>query len=399
MCALIALAGSAYGQTTWQQKSRLEQARTVWGVDGTGVQLGQIELAIGRRSHEGFALGGGGDRIDFTNVTVAANTNDQHATQVAGIMGGSSATFTGAAPGVHFQWADWTGTATLNLDQDFLNKMNWFLTGPIAPIVNMSAGIRANQPGDTAATIAQLDALRDSHQRLADWAADRGLLFVAAAGNDGRNGASSILSPASGFNVLTVGGTGNFDRTATGGEAGRNWDQVGTYSSQGPVNQPWSGGVTRTKPDLVAPGFSIQTTDNTADNAYTNNIQGTSFAAPQVSGAAALLYQFAGANADGKDAPASSLRFHPDELDEQNRPQRRGHAAGRRSPAWDRAPPTSATNWAPDASTPWPRCARWPRAKRTPLSAPAAQAAPTFRTPVGTRARSAAWARPTPTTT
>ena len=56
---------------------------------------------------------------------------------------------------------------------------------------------------------------------------------------------------------------------------------VSYFSSRGPT------GDGRTKPDLVAPGERI---DSCALNGYYETMDGTSMAAPHVSGAAALLH-------------------------------------------------------------------------------------------------------------
>lgn len=111
-----------------------------------------------------------------------------------------------------------------------------------------------------------------------------GTLVVAAAGNQGQamfqdtNGIASqgfrivnITDPGNAENVITVGAT-HRDRAHTYG--------VSYFSSKGPT------GDGRVKPDIVAPGEKIISTFT--DN-RTDRLDGTSMAAPHVSGAAALL--------------------------------------------------------------------------------------------------------------
>jgi hypothetical protein len=124
--------------------------------------------------------------------------------------------------------------------------------------------------------------------------------FVAAAGNTGTS--NGVLGPASGFNGISVGATGDGSLT--------NFSVVASFSSRGPqdfydpVHNLLIPGV-RAAVDLVAPGTSIATAyyggttgsnqfagsdpSGGATDWYTIGAAGTSFAAPMVSGGVALL--------------------------------------------------------------------------------------------------------------
>lgn len=117
-----------------------------------------------------------------------------------------------------------------------------------------------------------------------------GVVVVAAAGNSGylkyRTGtgpASTLEETTPGYHTVSITDPGNADGAITVGSTHRSMPHtygVSYFSSRGPT------GDGRRKPDLVAPGEKI---GSTFPNCGAQTMDGTSMAAPHVSGAAAML--------------------------------------------------------------------------------------------------------------
>jgi serine protease AprX len=103
----------------------------------------------------------------------------------------------------------------------------------------------------------------------ADLAAKKGILFVAAAGNEGGGAWHYIVTPADGDSVLTIGAVN------TSGA-------VGAFSSYGPSSDG------QIKPDVASIGVNamVQSTSNTIATG-----SGTSFACPNMAGLSSILWQ------------------------------------------------------------------------------------------------------------
>ncbi len=112
---------------------------------------------------------------------------------------------------------------------------------------------------------------------------ESGVVVVAAAGNHGYKSFQTKEGAYEGYNAFSITDPGNADGVITVGATHRNWPHtygISFFSSRGPT------GDGRLKPDLVAPGERIRAP---FPRGLWGELDGTSMAAPHVSGAAAML--------------------------------------------------------------------------------------------------------------
>ena len=110
-----------------------------------------------------------------------------------------------------------------------------------------------------------------------------GTVVVAAAGNSGFDGAAEKQSLGNGYRMISITDPGNAEAVITVGSTHRRDPHaygVSYFSARGPT------GDGRLKPDILAPGEKIT---STIRDGRSQRMDGTSMAAPHVSGAAALL--------------------------------------------------------------------------------------------------------------
>lgn len=186
-----------------------------------------------------------------------------HGTHVAGIVGavrGNGFGIDGVATGVHIMAVRAVPNGD-ERDKDVANAIRYAVNNG-ADIINMSFG-KGYSP---------YKAVVDAAVQHAD---SMGVLMVHAAGNDGAN----------------VDSTDNFPsrRYAGGGQADR-WIEVGASSAErGPALAASFSNYGAETVDVFAPGASIYST--VPGNGYERN-DGTSFAAPMVTGLAALVMAY-----------------------------------------------------------------------------------------------------------
>lgn len=188
-----------------------------------------------------------------------------HGTACAGIIG---ATFNnaqgvaGVAAGVRVMAI---ATATW-ADVDIAEGL-YFAADHGARVVSMSFGVYASWG------MWDFDLIRDALQ----YATDRGLVLIAASGNEDWN---QSRFPGSDARTLCVGGSNRSDERKRGGDAS---------------SEPWWGASYGPDVDVVGPCIEIPTTDRLGGNGYNlagdyyDRFNGTSSATPHVAGLAGLI--------------------------------------------------------------------------------------------------------------
>ena len=141
-----------------------------------------------------------------------------------------------------------------------------------ADVISSSLGYNTWDPGvGIDYTLKDLDGKTAKTTRAAAIAVAKGIVVVAAAGNEGNDVWQKVLTPADGKDVIAVGAVDNLGLLAP-------------FSSLGPTADG------RIKPDVVALGVGVWTVDLVSPMGYVQR-NGTSFSCPLVSGVCALLLQ------------------------------------------------------------------------------------------------------------
>ena len=235
------------------------------GDQGNGVRVAVVEYANAANTGD---LAGRVVKRYSTNGRIVTHI---HPTWVAGAVASQSSTWRGVAPGTRIVSAGTGNSAPgLSTDRAVIAATDWAISpsGGDADIVNTSFG------QDTATGAAEGRRYFDS----VGWEDNR--LVVASSGNFSTFGNWNVVSPGTGYNVLTVGGIN--DRN-TGGSG----DDVLWYGSNGasyvdPDGTAWNPHGDYNKPNLSAPAVSVRTANGTIGD-------GTSISSPIVAGIGAQL--------------------------------------------------------------------------------------------------------------
>jgi serine protease AprX len=252
-----------------------------WGFDGRGVGIAIIDSGVAAGPDFGSRL----VQVRLPGQDGSLDDVHGHGTLVAGFAAGSSADgrFKGIAPAANIYALNVSRGGTAVYSSDVITALNWVFENAHTyniRVVNLSVS-------EIAPSSYKQNVLNLAVERL--WAS--GVMVVVAAGNNGTAPDSVNYSPANDPLVFTVGGLDD-KGTARLGD-----DTIATFSARGTTMD----GIV--KPDILAPGRLVASVlkpgsyldtqapaANRVPTGYVK-ISGTSFAAPQVAGAAALMFQ------------------------------------------------------------------------------------------------------------
>lgn len=239
--------GPVWGLDRNDQRNLPLNGQYIYFATGANVRAYIIDTGI-RIAHSQFG-GRASYGYDAIDGALPADDCNGHGTHVAGTVGGSTY---GVAKGVRLIAVRVLGCNGSGSYSQIIAGVNWVTNQKaLAPSVPMVANMSLGGPASTALDNAVVNSI------------SRGVTYVVAAGNDG--GLACNSSPARTAGTITVGAT---DVT----------DTRPTWSSYG-------GCV-----DIFAPGVSITSAWYTSNTA-TANLNGTSMAAPHVTGVVALYLQ------------------------------------------------------------------------------------------------------------
>jgi subtilisin family serine protease len=246
---------------------------------GAGIAIGQVEIGRpGRRvtnggpddnAHSDASIIPAGLFLGNTVDTVPNTHVDGHAQDVAGVMISTDATRTGVAPGAQLYSAARNPSTAVEEGHAQSSQQIATRNGGDVRAVNMSFG--------TALTGgAELDG-NNLLTQFIDWSASHHDTLYVVAGNEGLTGGFPI--PTDTYNGIVVGFSSRI------GGVYRQVDPLNNFSEQPPGD--------RKVVSILAPGENVDMVRFNGASTPNNENDGTSFAAPHVTGAVALLQQYA----------------------------------------------------------------------------------------------------------
>ena len=237
------------------------------GDQGNGVRVAVVEYENAATSGDLYG------QVVKRYSTTGRIVTGVHPTWVAGAVASRSSTWRGTAPGADIVSASTGGyVPSVSTDRAIIAAADWSVapSGGDSDIVNVSLG------QDTATGAEEARRYFDS----ISW--EDGRLVVAASGNYSTFGNWDVVSPGTGYNVLTVGGVDDRNSGGTGDD--RVWYVPGSDGAnyRDRTDASWNPHGDYNKPNLAGPAVNVRT----ANGAYGS---GTSVATPVVAGVAAQL--------------------------------------------------------------------------------------------------------------
>ncbi|MDR3194412.1 MAG: S8 family serine peptidase [Tannerella sp.] len=260
-----------------------------------GYGAAQLNMLNGARLHEAGRRGQGmrvavvdagflhADRVTaFASLRLLGTHNvvfpghdvfceDDHGTKVLSCLAANlPGVMVGAAPEASYLLIKSEDTRTeYPIEEDYWAAAVEYADSAGVDILSTSLGYYLFDMEEMRYTAADLDGQTAFITRVAQTAADKGMLIFCSAGNEGGHDWEKITFPSDARDILTVGSIDDDE-------------QLSSFSSKGFTADY------RVKPDVVALGSGVCVIDATGNMEYTN---GTSFSTPVVAGLSACLWQ------------------------------------------------------------------------------------------------------------
>lgn len=266
--SLASLKESTYQESDWGTK--YIQVSKLWkkGYTGKGIKVAILDTGVDRTHPDlkGNVRGG----VSFVKGIKSYNDDHGHGTHVAGIIAAKNNKigYVGVAPDAQIyavKVLNKNGEGTVN---DIVKGLNWSIQNHMN-IINMSLGLTVDEIGKK-----NFELLDQTIKK----AYSKGILIVAAAGNDGTK---EINYPANFRNVIAVGALVENEKNAQG-KIYHKRDDYSNYGRKLEFSAPGSF-VFSTYPRNMVPVW-------TEDRGY-EMMSGTSMASPYVAGFLAVLKQ------------------------------------------------------------------------------------------------------------
>ena len=247
------------------------------GIRGTGVRIATLDTGF-ETELPAFQSASIVAQYDFVfndsivrNEAVDHPLASRHGTATWSLLGADiPGTLVGIAPDAEYLLAktEDVRSETRIEEDNFVAALEW-ADSLGADVVTTSLGYLSFDDG-TGYTTAELNGDIAVTTVAADMAVERGMAVVTSAGNGGP-GTRTITTPADGDSVMAAGAIDSLSALAS-------------FSARGPTADG------RMKPDLTAPGVDVFVIDPTQGSGFAR-LNGTSFAAPILAGAVALMRQ------------------------------------------------------------------------------------------------------------
>jgi subtilisin family serine protease len=249
------------------------------GLSGEGVVVAVFDAGFDNLTHEAFASMKILAQYDFVNGDLdVANGADRgegsHGTSTLSVLGGfADGMLVGPAYGAYYLLGKTEDTTRETpVEEDHWAAAAEWAEAAGADVISSSLGYLTYDAGFRSYTAAQMDGDTAISTRAADLAAERGVVVVNSAGNEGFDSTHNTLgAPADGQGVIAVGAV----------------DPAGARAAFSSVGPSADG---RIKPDVAAQGQAVLAAASGTPRSY-RFVNGTSFSCPLTAGVAALLLQ------------------------------------------------------------------------------------------------------------